>query len=63
VNEALKEGGRTGTGGQGHARLRSALVVAELAVALVLLVPAQGCCCAALRRCGGAILDSAPTIR
>jgi putative ABC transport system permease protein len=36
VNEALKEGGRTGTGG-GHARLRSALVVAELAVALVLL--------------------------
>jgi predicted permease len=37
VNEALKEGGRTGTEGIGHARLRSALVVAELAVALVLL--------------------------
>ena len=37
VNEALKEGGRTGTEGSGHARLRSALVVAELAVALVLL--------------------------
>ena len=37
VNEALKEGGRTGTAGSGHARLRSALVVAELAVALVLL--------------------------
>jgi predicted permease len=37
VNEALKEGGRTGTGGSGHARLRSALVVVELAVALVLL--------------------------
>ncbi|MGC2211838.1 MAG: ABC transporter permease [Silvibacterium sp.] len=37
VNEALKEGGRTGTSGAGHARLRSALVVAELAVALVLL--------------------------
>jgi putative ABC transport system permease protein len=37
VNEALKEGGRTGTAGGGHARLRSALVVAELAVALVLL--------------------------
>ena len=37
VNEALKEGGRTGTSGSGHARLRSALVVAELAVALVLL--------------------------
>jgi predicted permease len=37
VNEALKEGGRTGTAGGGHARLRSALVVAELAVALVML--------------------------
>jgi putative ABC transport system permease protein len=37
VNEALKEGGRTGTAGGGHARLRSVLVVAELAVALVLL--------------------------
>ncbi len=40
VNEALKEGGRTGTSGGGHARLRSALVVAELAVALVLLTGA-----------------------
>ena len=38
VNEALKEGGRTGTAGGGHARLRSALVVAELAVALMLLI-------------------------
>jgi predicted permease len=37
VNEALKAGGRTGTSGSGHARLRSALVVAEIAVALVLL--------------------------
>jgi len=37
VNEALKEGGRTGTSGSGHARLRSALVIAEVAVALVLL--------------------------
>ena len=40
VNDALKEGGRTGTGGAGHTRLRSALVVAELAVALVLLTGA-----------------------
>ena len=38
VNDALKEGGRTGTAGGGQARLRSALVVAEIAVALVLLV-------------------------
>ncbi|MBV9563119.1 MAG: ABC transporter permease, partial [Bradyrhizobium sp.] len=37
VNEALKEGGRSGTSGSGHARLRSALVVAEIAVALTLL--------------------------
>jgi len=37
VNEALKEGGRTGTAGGSHARLRSALVVAETAVALILL--------------------------
>ncbi len=37
VNESLKEGGRTGTAGRGHARVRSFLVVAELAVALVLL--------------------------
>ncbi|MGD0731302.1 MAG: ABC transporter permease [Terracidiphilus sp.] len=37
VNEALKEGGRTGTAGGGYARLRSALAIAELAVALVLL--------------------------
>jgi predicted permease len=37
VNEALKEGGRTGTAGGGHARLRSALVIVELSVALVLM--------------------------
>ena len=37
VNESLREGGRTGTLGSGHARLRSALVVAEIAVALTLL--------------------------
>ena len=38
VNEGLKEGGRTGTSGGAHARLRSVLVVAEIGVALVLLV-------------------------
>jgi predicted permease len=37
VNNGLKEGGRTGTAGVGQARLRSILVIAELAVALVLL--------------------------
>ena len=37
VNETLKEGGRTGTPGSGHGRLRSMLVVAEISVALVLL--------------------------
>ena len=37
VNETLKEGGRTGMAGAGHARLRSILVIAEIAVALVLL--------------------------
>lgn len=37
VNDALKEGGRTGTAGGRSARLRSALVISELAVALVLL--------------------------
>jgi len=37
VNGTLKEGGRSGTTGSGHARLRSALVVAEIAIALVLL--------------------------
>ena len=38
VNETLKEGGRTGTSGSAHARLRSTLVVGEIAIALVLLV-------------------------
>ncbi len=38
VNETLKEGGRSGSAGGGHARLRSALVIGEIAIALVLLV-------------------------
>ena len=40
VNETLKEGGRTGSTGVGHAWLRSALVVGEIATALVLLTAA-----------------------
>ncbi len=37
VNAAMKDGGRSGSTGGSHARLRSALVVLEIAVALVLL--------------------------
>jgi putative ABC transport system permease protein len=39
LNEALKEGGRNPMGGAGH-RLRSALVMSEIALAVVLLVAA-----------------------
>ena len=38
VNNTLKDGGRTGTAGSGHAWLRSGLVIGEIAIALVLLV-------------------------
>jgi putative ABC transport system permease protein len=41
LNESLKEGGRGGSAGGGHARLRSTLVVLEIGVALV-LVAASG---------------------
>jgi len=37
VSANLKEGGRSGSEGGGHARLRSSLVVMEIAIALVLL--------------------------
>jgi len=37
LTDSLKEGARTGSGAQSHAWLRSALVVAEIAVALILL--------------------------
>ncbi len=37
VNGALKEGGRSNSAGGSHARLRSALVIAEVAVAMALL--------------------------
>lgn len=38
VNEVLKEGGRTGSAGGANVRLRSVLVVTEIAVALLLLI-------------------------
>ena len=37
VNASLKEGGRSGSAGGSHGRLRSALVVVEIAIALMLL--------------------------
>jgi putative ABC transport system permease protein len=40
LNEALKEGGRSDGGGAGGQRLRKALIVAEVALALALLVGA-----------------------
>ncbi|MEN3334844.1 MAG: hypothetical protein V7641_4209 [Blastocatellia bacterium] len=40
LNELLKEGGRSGTGGTRQRRLRSVLVAAEVGLALVLLVGA-----------------------
>src|SRR6266542_3259700 len=39
-NESLKDGGRSGAGGARARRLRSGLVVAEIAMALILLVSA-----------------------
>jgi putative ABC transport system permease protein len=51
VNEALKEGSRPGSSGSGYARLRSVLVIAELAVALVLLT------------CSGLLLRSFEKVR
>jgi predicted permease len=38
LNKSLKEGGRSAAEGQGRSRVRSALVVAEVALSLVLLV-------------------------
>ncbi|MFT3782285.1 MAG: ABC transporter permease [Nibricoccus sp.] len=47
--EALKDGGRSGTSGSGHTRMRSILVVTEIALALLLLIGA-GLCIKGLQR-------------
>ncbi len=47
--EALKDDGRTSTGGAAHSRLRASLVVTEVALALMLLVGA-GLCFKGLRQ-------------
>ena len=41
VNETLKEGGRSSTGGVGRNRLRGFLVIAEVALALLLMIGAS----------------------
>jgi putative ABC transport system permease protein len=41
IFRSLKEGGRTATDGSGHAKLRGALVVSEVALAVVLLIGAS----------------------
>ena len=40
LNSALKSGSRTGGGGEGKGRVRNALIMAEVALALVLLISA-----------------------
>ena len=40
LNESLKEGGRSGMDGRGRSRVRSLLIVAEVALSLILLVGA-----------------------
>jgi predicted permease len=57
--EILKEGGRASTGGAAHHRVRSSLVVVEIALALVLLVSA-GLCLQGLRRARQADFGFAP---
>jgi predicted permease len=49
LSEVLKESGRSATGGAAHHRARSSLVVAEVALALVLLIGA-GLCLKGLRQ-------------
>src|SRR5262249_13088997 len=52
LTEALKEGGRGSDGGAGHTRFRSGLVIAETAIAAVLLTGA-GLLFASFRRLEG----------
>ncbi|HTW47347.1 MAG TPA: ABC transporter permease [Acidobacteriaceae bacterium] len=59
VNAQIKEGGRSGSGSAAHARLRSALVVLEIAVALVLLA-ASGLLLRSFRKMSEVNLGFAP---
>ena len=60
MNEALKEGGRTGSAGGSHARLRSVLVVIEIAVALA-LVSASGLLLRSFEKMGAVQLGYEPS--
>ena len=61
LTDALKEGGRTGSAARGN-RTRSAFVVVEVALALVLLVGAAFWC-AASSACSSKVRDSIPAAR
>ena len=43
LNAALKDAGRSATGGQGRSRLRSLLIVSEVALSLALLIGRASC--------------------
>jgi putative ABC transport system permease protein len=59
LNSSLKEGGRSGSAGGSHARLRSALVIVEIAVALV-LVTASGLLLRSFEKMRAAALGFSP---
>ncbi len=62
LQESLKDSGSGAGLGRRHERLRSVLVVTEVALACMLLVGA-GCCCAASSKYSMSTLDSSPSTR